>query len=34
MTQQEIQEVEEGIRPPESIKMTLEEFSGAGYRGI
>ena len=26
MTQQEIHEVEEGIRPPESIKMTLEEF--------
>ena len=26
MTQQEIHEVEQGIRPPESIKMTLEEF--------
>ena len=26
MTQPEIHEVEEGIRPPESIKMTLEEF--------
>ena len=26
MTQREIHEVEQGIRPPESIKMTLEEF--------
>ena len=26
MTQQEIHEVEQGIRPPESVKMTLEEF--------
>ena len=26
MKQQEIHEVEQGIRPPESVKMTLEEF--------
>lgn len=26
MTQREIHEVEQGIRPPESVKMTLEEF--------
>ena len=26
MKQWEIHEVEQGIRPPESIKMTLEEF--------
>ena len=26
MTQQEIHEVEQGIRPPESVKLTLEEF--------
>lgn len=26
MTQQEIHEVEDGIRPPENLKMTLEEF--------
>ena len=26
MTQQEIHEIEQGIRPPESVKMTLEEF--------
>ena len=26
MKQQEIHEVEQGIRPPESLKMTLEEF--------
>ena len=26
MTQQEIHEVEQGIRPPEELKMTLEEF--------
>ena len=26
MTQQEIHEVEQGIRPPESVEMTIEEF--------
>ena len=26
MKLQEIHEVEQGIRPPESVKMTLEEF--------
>lgn len=26
MTQQEIHEVEQGIRPPESVKRTLAEF--------
>lgn len=26
MTQQEIHEIEQGMRPPESVKMTLEEF--------
>lgn len=37
MTQQEIHEVEQGIRPPESVKMTLEEFLEhdiAGYEYI
>ena len=37
MKQQEIHEVEQGIRPPESVKMTLEEFleqDVAGYEYI
>ena len=37
MKQQEIYEVEQGIRPPESLKMTLEEFlehDVAGYEYI
>ena len=33
MTQQEIHEVEQGIRPPEEIKMTLEEFLAHDVEG-
>ena len=33
MTQQEIHEVEKGIRPPESVKMTLEEFLAHDVEG-
>ena len=33
MTQQEIHEIEQGIRPPESIKMTLEEFLAYDVEG-
>ena len=33
MTQQEIHEVEQGIRPPESVKMTLEEFLAHDVEG-
>ena len=33
MTQQEIHEVEQGIRPPESVKMTLEEFLAYDVEG-
>lgn len=33
MTQQEIHEVEQGIRPPESVKMTLEEFLAHDIEG-
>ena len=33
MTQREIHEVEQGIRPPESVKMTLEEFLAHDVEG-
>jgi len=34
MKLQEIHEVEQGIRPPESLKMTLEEFLEHDVVGI
>ena len=33
MTQQEIHEVEDGIRPPENLKMTLEDFLAHDVEG-
>ena len=33
MKQQEIHEVEQGIRPPESVKMTLKEFLAHDVEG-